>query len=419
MTPFNKPPRSGREKEFVLDALESAHLSGDGRYARLCQEWFAQHYGTPGVLLTPSCTHALEMAALLLDIQPGDEVILPSYTFVSTANAFALRGAQLVFVDVDPVTMNIDAALIEAAITPRTRAIVLVHYAGVACDMDAIMPLAQAHRIPVIEDAAQAIGASYKGRRLGTFGAMSTLSFHETKNITSGGEGGLLVVNDERLFERAEIIREKGTNRKKFFRGMVDKYSWVDIGSSYLPSELQCAYLWGQLAAFEEITASRLAAWQRYRRLLAAFRPQDASAPPVLRVLPAPPPECQHNGHLFFLKLQDARERARFIEHMKAHDIMCVFHYVPLHSSVAGQSLGRFSGKDRYTTRESERLVRLPLWHGLPKAEIDRICERALEFDTPAKAGRSAHEQLNRLRLARLHQAHRALSQGERRDALR
>jgi dTDP-4-amino-4,6-dideoxygalactose transaminase len=210
---------------------------------------------------------------------------------------------------------------------------------------------------------------------------MSTLSFHETKNITSGGEGGLLVVNDERFFERAEIIREKGTNRKKFFRGMVDKYSWVDIGSSYLPSELQCAYLWGQLQSFDELASSRLAAWQRYRRLLAAFRPQDASA------LPAPPAGCEHNGHLFFLKLQDARERARFIEHMKAHEIMCVFHYVPLHSSVAGQSLGRFSGADRHTTRESERLVRLPLWHGLPEAEIDRICELALEFDAPGLGG--------------------------------
>jgi len=374
MIAFNYPPHTGNEEKYVLDAMKSSKISGDGKYGQQCQAWFEKSFGCPKTLLTPSCTQALEMAAILIDIQPGDEVIMPSYTFVSTANAFVLRGAKIVFVDIRPDTMNMDESLIESAITPRTKAIVPVHYAGVSCEMDVINDIARRHNLVVIEDAAQGMMSTYKGRPLGALGHLAAYSFHETKNFTSGGEGGLLIINDEQFIHRAEVIREKGTNRSQFFRGMVDKYTWVDLGSSYLPSEVQAAYLWGQLEQADHITTNRIATWNAYRNAFADL----ASAGKV--ELPSVPDNCIHNGHMFYLKCKDLEERTALLAHMKANDILAVFHYVPLHSAPAGLKFGRFHGEDRYTTIESERLVRLPLWYGMTDEVQQRVMESVKAF---------------------------------------
>lgn len=374
MIPFNYPPHTGNEDQYVLAAMRSSKISGDGNYGHQCQSWFEKSLGSPKTLLTPSCTQALEMAAILIDIQPGDEVIMPSYTFVSTANAFVLRGAKIVFVDIRPDTMNLDETLIEAAITPRTKAIVPVHYAGVSCEMDVINDIALRHKLVVIEDAAQGVRSTYKGRPLGALGHMAAFSFHETKNFTSGGEGGLLIINDEQFIHRAEVVREKGTNRSQFFRGMVDKYTWVDLGSSYLPSEIQAAYLWGQLEWADQITANRIATWDAYQ---AAFTYLAASGKVEL---PSVPENCNHNGHMFYLKCKNLDERTAFLAHMKANDILSVFHYVPLHTAPAGLKFGRFHGEDRYTTSESERLVRLPLWYGMPEETHQRVVDSVKLF---------------------------------------
>lgn len=374
MIPFNKPPITGAEELYIKQALESGKLSGDGPFGKKCQNWFEANLPAKKTLLTPSCTAALELAAVLIDIQPGDEVIMPSYTFVSTANAFVLRGAKIVFVDIRPDTMNIDECLIEAAVTSRTRAIVPVHYAGVACEMDPIMDIAQRHDLYVIEDAAQGMMSSYKGRALGTIGHMGAFSFHETKNYTSGGEGGLLIINDDSFAVRAEIIREKGTNRSQFFRGMVDKYQWVDIGSSYLPSELQAAYLWAQLEHAESINDTRLGAWDYYMRALTTLA-EDGSIE-----LATIPQGCMHNAHMFYLKTSGLQERTALLEHLKERDIFAAFHYVPLHSAKAGSNFGRFQGKDCFTTKDSERLVRLPMWFGIGESAQKRVVSSVVDF---------------------------------------
>lgn len=369
MIPFNKPPYTGNEDQYVLAAMHSSKMSGDGPFGKRCQEWFESHLGCAKALLTPSCTHALEMAALLIDIQPGDEVIMPSYTFVSTANAFVLRGAKIVFVDIRPDTMNIDENLIEAAITPKTKAIVPVHYAGVACEMDVIMDIAKRHHLYVIEDAAQGMMSTYKGRPLGSIGHLGAFSFHETKNYTSGGEGGLLIINDEKFTKRAEILREKGTNRSQFFRGMVDKYSWVDVGSSYLPSEIQAAYLWGQLEEVKEINKSRMRIWSKYYAEL-----MDLKKNRVID-LPCIPENCVHNAHMFYIKVKDIEERSKLIDHLKSKNIISVFHYIPLHSSLIGQRDGVFFGKDINTTIESERLIRLPIWYDMSENSVNEVID--------------------------------------------
>ena len=374
MIPFNKPLIIGNENRFIAEAIRNEKLSGDGPFTQRCHEWFEKRLECKRALLTPSCTHALEMAAILIDIRPGDEVIMPSYTFVSTANAFVLRGAKIVFVDIRPDTMNIDENLIEEAITEKTKAIVPVHYAGVSCEMDTIMDIAKRHNLFVIEDAAQGMMSTYKGRPLGTISHLGTYSFHETKNYTSGGEGGLLIINDERFMERAEIIREKGTNRSQFFRGMVDKYSWVDVGSSYLPSELQAAYLWGQLEKAEEINEKRLKIWQTYYELL---KPLAKSG---YLQLPYIPSHCEHNAHMFYIKVQDLRQRTSLIEHMKKEGISATFHYVPLHSSPAGKKFGKLDGEDRFTTKESERLLRLPLFYSLTTEQQHKIIKSIFNF---------------------------------------
>ena len=374
MIPFNKPPFTGNEEKYVIEAMHSFAISGDGYFSKKCQSWFEEKLDCKKALLTPSCTHALEMSAILIDIQPGDEVIMPSYTFVSTANAFVLRGAKVVFVDVRPDTMNIDECLIEAAITHKTKAIVPVHYAGVGCEMDVIMEIANRYELFVIEDAAQGVMSKYKGRPLGTFGHLAAYSFHETKNYTSGGEGGLLVINDERFENRAEIIREKGTNRSQFFRGMVDKYTWVDIGSSYLPGELQAAYLWGGLEKADEINNNRLCTWCHYYDSL-----YDLEQLGFID-LPKVPEECEHNAHMFYIKVKDLDERKCLIKHMKQEGILCVFHYVPLHSSQAGKIFGRFTGADRCTTRESDRLLRLPIYYGITNNEVNKIVRVLIDF---------------------------------------
>lgn len=358
MIPFNVTPKVGTEAEYILKAINGGALSGDGEFTKKCHQWFEQALSCPKVLLTPSCTHALEMAAILLNIQEGDEVIMPSYTFVSTANAFVLRGAKIVFVDVRPDTMNIDEKLIEKAITSKTKAIVPVHYAGVPCEMDVIMDIAKRHNLFVIEDAAQGVDSYYKGKALGTIGHIGAYSFHATKNITSGGEGGLLLINDSSLELRAEIIREKGTNRSLFFRGMVDKYSWVDVGSSYLASELQAAYLYAQLLALRQIQDDRLASWDFYKKQLTD---QGNFQVPPSRDLHA------NNAHMFYIKLQNLEERTLFFDNLKEKGVSTAFHYVPLHSSLAGKQFGTFYGKDEYTTKESERLLRLPLWYGITR----------------------------------------------------
>jgi dTDP-4-amino-4,6-dideoxygalactose transaminase len=371
---FNIPPYTGNEDQYVIQAMHSKKISGDGYFGKKCQAWFEQQLPCKKALLTPSCTAALEMAALLIDIQPGDEVIMPSYTFVSTANAFALRGAKIVFVDIRPDTMNIDEKLIEAAITSKTKAIVPVHYAGVACEMDAIMDISQRHGLFVIEDAAQAMLSSYKGKALGTIGHLAAYSFHETKNYTSGGEGGLLIINDENFSQRAEIIREKGTNRSQFFRGHVDKYTWVDIGSSYLPSELQAAYLWGQLEAADTINKNRLDTWSVYKQTLETIAARGHISTPQI------PTDCQHNAHMFYVKVKDLSQRSALIEHLRGHNISAVFHYIPLHSAPAGRKLGHFNSPDNFTTLESERLLRLPIWYGITQPDVKKVCAAIMDF---------------------------------------
>lgn len=365
--PFNKPPYTGNEDQHVISAMRSGKMSGDGEFTLRCQSWFEEKLNCKKALLTPSCTQALEMAALLIDIQPGDEVIMPSYTFVSTANAFVLRGAKIVFVDVRADTMNIDESLIEAAVTDKTKAIVPVHYAGVACEMDTIMSIAKRHNLFVIEDAAQAMMSTYKGKALGTIGHMAAYSFHETKNYTSGGEGGLLIINDEQFVVRAEIIREKGTNRSLFFRGMIDKYTWVDVGSSYLPGELQAAYLFGQLEKADQINKARHDVWNYYfNALQEVFKEGRVELPSI-------PGDCAANAHMFYIKVRDIDVRSKILDILKKQGIGAVFHYIPLHSAPAGLRLGRFHGTDVNTTIESERLIRLPIWYGMQEAEMERV----------------------------------------------
>ena len=366
--PFNKPYMTGKELFYIADAHFNGMLAGDGNFTKRCNAWLEHRIGCRKALLTHSCTAALEMAAILADIQPGDEVIMPSYTFVSTANAFVLRGGIPVFVDIRPDTLNIDETKIEAAVTARTKAIVPVHYAGVGCEMDVIMDIARRHDLLVIEDAAQGIMSAYKGRALGSIGHMAALSFHETKNIISG-EGGALLINDERFAERAEIIREKGTNRSQFFRGQVDKYTWVDVGSSYLPGEIIAAFLWAQMEEADDITRRRLAVWDIYH---AAFERLELSGDVRRPVIPA---ACRHNAHMYYLLLPDLEARTDILARLKLSGINAVFHYVPLHSSPAGKRLGRTHGSLDVTNRQSERLLRLPLWVGLSAEQQGRIAE--------------------------------------------
>lgn len=373
MISFNKPPFTGNELNYIKDAVNSRKLCGDGQFTKKCSIFLEELTGSAKVLLTTSCTHATEMAAILSDIGPGDEVIMPSYTFVSTANAFVLRGAKAVFVDIRPDTMNLDENLIEDAITDRTKAIAPVHYAGVACEMDTIMDIAKRHQLAVVEDAAQAIMSSYKGKSLGTIGDYGCYSFHETKNV-SMGEGGALLIRDAENIEKAEIIREKGTNRSKFFRGEIDKYSWVEQGSSYLPSELNAAYLWGELESAQEIYDDRMRSWETYRERLAPLAEKGCIELPFI------PEHCVHNAHMFYIKTKDITERTELIQYLKEEGIGAVFHYIPLHSSEAGRRYGRFHGEDRYTTKESERLLRLPMYYGLKEGEIEKIVDHILDF---------------------------------------
>ena len=374
MTPFNKPPFTGNEEKYVLESIKSSKISGDGEFTKKCMQWFEKKLQCKKALLTTSCTHALEMCAILLDIKEGDEVIMPSYTFVSTANAFVLRGAKIVFVDIRPDTMNIDETKIEQAISDKTKAIVPVHYAGVACEMDTIMDIASRHNLYVVEDAAQGMMSSYKGKALGTIGHLGTFSFHETKNCTSAGEGGLFIINDERFIERAEIIREKGTNRSLFFRGMVDKYSWVDIGSSYLMNDVSAAYLWGNLEKADEINKNRIDSWGKYNNELQELKEKE------LIELPYIPNQCIHNAHMFYIKVKNLETRTKLIDYLDTNRINAVFHYVPLHTSPAGIKYGIFSGQDKFTTIESERLIRLPMYYGIKLEDIQKICGVIYEF---------------------------------------
>lgn len=373
MINFNVPPFTGKEFEYMREAVENQKICGDGPFTKKCGEWIEKQTGTAKCLLTTSCTHATELAALLADIKPGDEVIMPSYTFVSTADAFVLRGATPVFVDIRPDTMNIDEKRIEDAITERTKVIVPVHYAGVGCEMDAIMDIAGKHHLMVVEDAAQGIMASYKGKPLGTFGEFGCFSFHETKNL-SMGEGGALLIRDEENIERAEIFREKGTDRRRFFRGQVDKYRWQEYGSSYLPSDMNAAYLYAQLELAEEITQARMDRWNQYREQLAPLAEMGRIA------LPHIPEGCTHNAHMFYIKTKDMEERSRLIAYLKEKGILSVFHYVPLHSAPAGKKYGRFHGEDKFTTKESERLLRLPLFYKLTADEAAYIAEQVKAF---------------------------------------
>lgn len=373
MIRFNVPPFTGREMEYVKEAVDNMHICGDGVFTRKCSEYLEKITGTAKCLLTTSCTHALEMAALLCDFKEGDEVILPSYTFVSTADAFVLRGAKAVFVDIRPDTMNIDENLIEAAITERTKAVFVVHYAGVACEMDRIMDIARRYDLKVVEDAAQAMLCTYKGKPLGTIGDFGCFSFHETKNF-SMGEGGALLIRDSAYIEKAEILREKGTDRSRYFRGQVDKYRWQDFGSSYLPSDMNAAYLYAQLEMADEINSTRIARWNLYQRLLLPLKEAG------LIELPVVPGECVHNGHMFYIKTKDMEERTRLINFMKENDVLSVFHYVPLHSAPAGIKFGRFCGEDKYTTIESERLLRLPMFYQLTEEQVRYIAGKVKEF---------------------------------------
>lgn len=373
MIRFNIPPYTGKEDKYIKQAIDSRKICGDGQFTKKCNEKFEEITGAKKVLMTTSGTSALEMAALLADIKLGDEVIMPSYTFVSTANAFVLRGATIVFVDIRPDTMNIDENLIEDAITEKTKAIVPVHYGGVACEMDTICDIAKRHNLVVVEDAAQGVMSFYKGRALGSIGDFGCYSFHETKNY-SMGEGGAVLVNHEKNVERAEIIREKGTNRTKFFRGQVDKYTWVDLGSSYLQSELNCAYLYAQIEKPDIINNDRLQSWNTYYELLTPLKEKGCIDLPVV------PEGCVHNAHMFYIKTKNLEERSKLIAFLKENGIGAVFHYIPLHSSPAGQQFGRFHGEDKYTTKESERLLRLPMYYGLEKKDIEYVVSKIKEF---------------------------------------
>lgn len=373
MIDFNRPPYTGRELEYIRQAVEANKICGDGAFTKRCSAWMKENLGTKYALLTTSCTHALEMAAYLSDIQPGDEVIMPSYTFVSTADAFVLRGARIVFVDIRPDTMNIDETLIESAITEKTRAIVPVHYAGVACEMDTILALADKYHLKVVEDAAQGVHAYYKGRALGTLGDFGCFSFHETKNY-SMGEGGALLFQKDEYLERAEILREKGTDRSKFFRGQVDKYTWVDYGSSYLPSDLNAAYLYAQLEACRDIDARRMAVWELYHRELRPLKEAGLLEQPTV------PEYASHNAHMYYIKVKDMDTRSHLIGFLRQREICSVFHYIPLHSAAAGRKFGRFHGEDVYTTRESQRLLRLPMYYSLTLEQAEYVVDCIREF---------------------------------------
>lgn len=373
MINFNVPPFTGNEMEYIKKAVENQKICGDGPFTKKCSEWIEEQTGTEKCLLTTSCTHATELAALLSQIKEGDEVIMPAFTFVSTADAFVLRGAKAVFVDIRPDTMNLDETKIEAAITSRTKAIVPVHYAGVACEMDAIMDIAKRHQLLVIEDAAQGIMASYHGQALGAIGDFGCYSFHETKNF-SMGEGGALLIKDRKYIEEAEIIREKGTNRSKFYRGQIDKYTWVNYGSSYLPSDMNAAYLWAQLEQAQEITNARLARWEQYDTLLQPLKERG------ILELPTIPEGCVHNGHMYYAKARNLEERTELLAFLKENGIWSVFHYIPLHTAPAGERFGVFHGEDVYTTKESERLFRLPMFYTLKESEVDYIVSKVKEF---------------------------------------
>lgn len=373
MINFNVPPYTGKELDYIKIAVENQKICGDGEFTKKCNAWIEEKTGTRKCLLTTSCTHATELAALLADIKPGDEVIMPAYTFVSTADAFVLRGAVPVFVDIRPDTMNIDEKKIEDAITDRTRAIVPVHYAGVACEMDTIMDIAKRHNLMVIEDAAQGVMAYYKGKALGSIGDFGCYSFHETKNY-SMGEGGALLIRDEKYVEDAEIIREKGTNRSKYFRGQIDKYTWVNYGSSYLPSDMNAAYLYAQLELADEINNKRRANWDHYYESLKPLADTGRISLPVV------PEGCVHNAHMFYIKTADIEERSTLITFLKENGIWAVFHYIPLHTAPAGMRFGRFHGEDEYTTKESERLLRLPMFYALTEDQVTYICDKVKEF---------------------------------------
>lgn len=372
--PFNKPAFTGKELLYIKDAVDQGMLCGDGAYTKKCSQWMRERFHTKHILLTTSCTHGLEMAAYLCDLKPGDEVIMPSYTFVSTADAFVLQGAKIVFVDIRTDTMNIDENLIEDAVTEKTRAIVPVHYAGVSCEMDTIMDIARRHNLKVVEDAAQGMGAYYKGKALGTIGDFGSYSFHETKNFTMG-EGGAVLFQDDAYMERAEILREKGTDRSKFFRGQVDKYRWMDFGSSYLPSDLNAAYLYAQLEEYEAICKKRMDLYNFYHESLKPL----ADAGKIER--PFVPEECAHNAHMYYIKVRDMEVRTRLITYLREKGICSVFHYVPLHSAPAGAKFGRFAGEDRFTTKESERLLRLPMFYNLDMEDAQRVAEAVLSFE--------------------------------------
>lgn len=374
MIDFNRPALVGKELNYIKDAVDQGMLCGDGKYTKLCSHWMKERFQASQVFLTTSCTHALEMAAYLCDIQPGDEVIMPSYTFVSTADAFVLRGAKIVFVDIRPDTMNIDEKLIEQAVTEKTKAIVPVHYAGVSCEMDRIMELAKKYDLKVVEDAAQGVEAYYHGKALGTIGDFGCYSFHETKNYTMG-EGGALVFQNNEYQEKAEILREKGTDRSKFFRGQVDKYRWIDYGSSYLPSEMNAAYLYAQLEEAEKIDGKRHQIYDYYNEGLKSLEEQEKIQRPVV------PEGCKHNAHMYYIKVKDLETRSRLISYLKENGICTAFHYVPLHSSPAGEKFGRFSGEDVYTTKESERLLRLPMFYNLSMSDVEYITEKILAFE--------------------------------------
>ena len=374
MIDFNRPAFLGKETEYIKQAVDNGKLCGDGEFTKKCSKWMSDELGTKHSLLTTSCTHALEMAAYLCDLKPGDEVIMPSYTFVSTADAFVLRGARIVFVDIRPETMNIDERLIENAITEKTRVIVPVHYAGVACEMDTINDIAKKHSLKVVEDAAQGVHAYYKGRALGTIGDFGCFSFHETKNYTMG-EGGALLFQKDGYLEKAEILREKGTDRSKFFRGQVDKYTWVDFGSSYLPSELNAAYLYAQLEQADKIDEHRMAIWNLYNERLAPLEEAGYIERPFV------PDYAKHNAHMFYMKVKDLSIRSRLIAFLKENGVHSVFHYIPLHSATAGRKFGRFCGEDIYTTRESERLMRLPMYYGLSLDEANYIVDTIYRFE--------------------------------------
>jgi len=373
MIPFNIPTKTHCHEKYISMAIQNRKLSGDGIFTKKCSEWIEENCDVNKALLTTSCTHALDMSAMLIDIQPGDEIIAPSYTFVSTVNAFVLRGATIVFVDIRPDTMNIDENLIEAAITEKTKAIVPVHYAGVACEMDKINEIAKKYGLLVIEDAAQGVMAKYKGEALGSIGDFGCFSFHDTKNYTMG-EGGALIIQNEVFIERAEIIREKGTNRSRFFRGQIDKYTWVDVGSSYLPSELNAAFLYGQLEEAESINNNRLSIWKKYHEGLYSLELEHILKLPVI------PDECEHNAHMFYIKCKDLDERSALMDFLKQNNILTAFHYIPLHSSPAGLRLTRFHGQDRYTTRESERLLRLPMYYGMDEEDVDIVIDKIHQF---------------------------------------